>query len=97
MTALRTGCPGSDIRGRLRGDRSIPTAAHPPGEHQHLAAVDGHRIPRGQLTSAAGLDRPVHHHIPPLDALLGFAAGAHEALPFEELIQFHRPGASEER
>lgn len=60
-------------------------------------AVDGHRVARGQLAAAPGLDRAVHGHIATLDALLGLAAGADEALPFEELIQLHRQGAPGER
>lgn len=60
-------------------------------------AVDGHRIAGSQLATAPGLDRAVHAHVATLNALLGLAAGADEALPFEELIQLQRQGTPEER
>ena len=60
-----------------------------PGSHeQQLAPVKVHRISGGQLTTAAGFDGAIHPHIPALDAQLGFAAGASQALVFKELIEF---------
>ena len=60
-----------------------------PGPHkQQLAAVDVDRITGGQLTTATGFDGAIHPHITALNAQLGFAAGARQALVFEELIEF---------
>lgn len=55
--------------------------------HQHLAAIETHHVARVELAAAAGFDGIVHAHIAPLDALLGFAAGGGQPLPFEELIE----------
>ena len=60
-----------------------------PGPHKHqLAAIDVDRITGGQLTTATGFDGAIHPHIPALNAQLGFAAGAYQALVFKELIEF---------
>jgi len=60
-----------------------------PGPHkQQLAAIDVDRITGGQLTTATGFDGAIHPHIPALNAQLGFAAGAYQALVFKELIEF---------
>ena len=60
-----------------------------PGPHkQQLAAIDVDRITGGQLTTATGFDGAIHPHITALNAQLGFAAGAHQALVFKELIEF---------
>ena len=60
-----------------------------PGPHkQQLAAVDVHRITGGQLTAPTGFDGAINPHITALNAQLGFAAGARQALVFEELIEF---------
>ena len=60
-----------------------------PGPHkQQFTAVDLDRITGGQLTTAASFDGAIHPHIPALDAQLGFAAGASQALVFKELIEF---------
>mgnify|MGYP006953085547 CR=1 FL=1 len=49
-----------------------------PGSHeQQLAPVKVHRISGGQLTTAAGFDGAIYAHITPLNAQLGFTAGAH--------------------
>jgi len=98
MTALRTGwSPVGDIRTTLRRRGSVFPAVQTWGQHQHLPSVDRHGITRGQLTAPPGLDRAIHGHVAALDALLGFTAGAHQALPFEELIQLHREGAPGQR
>mgnify|MGYP006893325168 FL=1 len=60
-----------------------------PGPHkQQLATVDLDRITGGQLTTAAGCDGAIDPHITALNAQLGFAAGASQALVFKELIEF---------
>ena len=60
-----------------------------PGPHKHqLAAIDVDRITGGQLTTATGFNGAIHPHIPALNAQLGFAAGAYQALVFKELIEF---------
>ena len=60
-----------------------------PGPHKkQLAAVDVHRITGGQLTTPTGFNGAIHPDITPLNAQLGFAAGANQALVFEELIEF---------
>ena len=60
-----------------------------PGPHkQQLAAIDVDRITGGQLTTATGFNGAIHPHIPALNAQLGFAAGAYQALVFKELIEF---------
>ena len=49
-----------------------------PGSHeQQLAPVKVNRISGGQLTTAAGFDGAIYAHITPLNAQLGFTAGAH--------------------
>ena len=60
-----------------------------PGPHkQQLAAVDVDRITGGQLTTASGFDGAIHPHITALNAQLGFATGAYQALIFKELVEF---------
>ena len=60
-----------------------------PGPHkQQLAAVDVDRITGGQLTTPTGFDGAIHPHITALNAQLGFATGAYQALVFEELVEF---------
>ena len=64
-----------------------------PGPHkQQLAAVDLDRITGGQLTTATGFDGAIHPHITALNAQLGFAACARQALVFEKLIEFQGAG-----
>ena len=49
-----------------------------PGPHkQQFTAVDLDRITGGQLTTAASFDGAIYAHITPLNAQLGFTAGAH--------------------
>jgi hypothetical protein len=60
-----------------------------PGSHEkQLAAVHIHRISRGQLATPPGFDGAIHPHITPLNAQLGFTSSAHQALVFEELVEF---------
>ncbi len=58
---------------------------------KHLMAVNRHRIPQGQLAAPAGFNRAVHPHIATLDPQLRLTAGAHQALKFEELVEFQGP------
>lgn len=60
-----------------------------PGTHkQQLAAVELHRITRGQLTAPTGFDGAIHAHITPLNAQLCLAAGAHQAFVLKKLVEF---------
>ena len=52
-------------------------------------AVDGHGVSWGQVTTTAQLNGAVDADIAALDAQLGFAAGTHQALEFQELVEFH--------
>ena len=60
----------------------------PDPHKQQLAAVDLDRITGCQLTTSAGLDGAIHPHITALNAQLGFATGAYQALIFKELVEF---------
>ena len=60
----------------------------PDPHKQQLAAVDLDRITGGQLTTASGFDGAIHPHITALNAQLGFATGAYQALVFEKLVEF---------
>ena len=55
-------------------------------------AVDLHTIAGFELSASLSFLEAVHAHLSALDALLGFTAGEHQALPFEELIEADRLG-----
>ena len=63
------------------------------GRHHAGLAGELHPIARFQLAAAAGFLEAVDPHLAPLNPQLGLAAGAHQRLPFEELIQADRLGA----
>ena len=46
-----------------------------------------HPVARPELATPLGFLESVHPHLARLDALLGFTAGKHQSLPFEELIE----------
>lgn len=54
---------------------------------QHLPAVDGHRIPEGQLAAPPDFNAAVDAHVTALDAELGLPAGTDQTLKFEELVE----------
>ena len=60
----------------------------PGPRKQQLTPIELHRITGGQLTAPTGFDGAIHPHITSLNTQLGFAAGAYQALVFEELVEF---------
>ena len=64
---------------------------------QQLPPIDRHRIAQGQLPAAPGFDAAVDAHVAALDAQLGLATGAHQALVLEELIEFQGWGRNRRR
>ena len=53
-------------------------------------AIDLHTITGPEFAAPLGFLKAVHPHLTALDALLGLAAGEHQSLPFEVLIEADR-------
>ena len=60
----------------------------------HRLAGELHPITGPQLAAALGFLEAIDPHLTALDALLGFAAGEHQPLPLEELIEPDRFGTT---
>ena len=75
---------------------AFPTASctnRPTNLWHHVGlAIDLHPVAGLELAAPLGFLEAVHPHLTALDALLGFTAGEHQALPFEELIEADRLG-----
>ena len=63
------------------------SAAGLEGRHHQLLAGEFDPIPGLQLAAAPLLQFAIDAHIALLDPEFGLAAGAHQALPFQKLIQ----------
>jgi hypothetical protein len=63
------------------------SAAGLESRHHQLLASELDPITRLQLAAAPLLQFAIDAHIALLDPEFGFAAGAHQALPFQKLIQ----------
>ena len=67
-----------------------PRAAARRAREHPLAAIEEHHVARSQLPAAAQLQGSIHPHVPTLDAQLGLAAGGHQAMELQKLIELHR-------
>jgi len=87
ITALRTG--GSSPRNAATLSRHGPESLTFPALRRHHAkgSRQFHLIARPQLAATAGVDRPIHAHIPPLNEDLGLPARADQPLKLQKLSQ----------
>jgi hypothetical protein len=61
--------------------------SRPDAWHNMEPAIQLDPVPWLELPSSLGFLKPIHAHLPTLNALFGFATRRHQPLPFEKLVE----------